>query len=185
MDLIQAWGYKMSNLNKLQLIAIQNAIKLDGLSSNDKSVLTDMISPKNVKNQKMTLYVDGAADLHSKTAGIGGVVYLNEEEISYFSEPLYDKTNNEAEYLAMIKGIDMLVELKAINVNIFADSELVVKQVLGQYKVKNERMKNLCKQVVTGLKNIKNWSVSHVRRENNVRADELSKIGMEKARSEK
>ena len=46
-------------------------------------------------------------------------------------------------------------------------------------------MKNLCKQVVAGLKNIKNWSVSHVRRENNVRADELSKIGMEKARSEK
>ena len=109
MDLIQAWGYKMSNLNKLQLIAIQNAIKLDGLSSNDKSVLIDMISPKNVKNQKMTLYVDGAADLHSKTAGIGGVVYLNEEEISYFSEPLYDKTNNEAEYLAMIKGIDTLI----------------------------------------------------------------------------
>lgn len=47
----------------------------------------------------------GAADLHIKTAGIGGVIFMNGQEITSFSEPLIDKTNNDAEYMGMIKGI--------------------------------------------------------------------------------
>ena len=175
----------MIHLSEIQLKAIQNAIKLDGLSPSDKNILTEMIDVENSEDQIFSLYVDGAADLHSKTAGIGGVVYLNDQEVACFSEPLFDKTNNEAEYLAMVKGIKVSVELKVSNIKIFADSELVVKQVLGLYKVKNDRMKKLCSQVLSELKQIDNWSLAHVRRENNMRADELSKIGMEKARSEK
>ena len=71
------------------------------------------------------------------------------------------------------------------NVYIYADSELVVKQVLGIYKVKNERMKILYNLVLEKLKLIDHWNLVHIRREKNIRADELSKLGMNKAKSEK
>ena len=52
------------------------------------------------------LFVDGASDLKTNTAGIGGVLYSRDMEIMCFADPLYNKTNNEAEYLALIKGLD-------------------------------------------------------------------------------
>ena len=176
---------KMSKLNKDQVRAIKNAAELDGLSMADRKTLINMIDDMNGKDQAIKLFVDGAADLHSKTAGIGGVIYSNDKELSNFSEPLFDKTNNEAEYLSLIKGIDKLIDLKVASVDIFADSELVVKQVLGIYKVKNERMKILHSLVLEKLKLIDQWNLVHIRREKNMRADELSKLGMNKAKSEK
>ena len=175
----------MSKLNKEQVRAIKNAAELDGLLIADRNTLIKMIDDSKEQNQVIKLFVDGAADLHSKTAGIGGVIYSNDKELSNFSEPLFDKTNNEAEYLSLIKGIEQLIDLKVINVDIFADSELVVKQVLGIYKVKNERMKILHSLVLEKLKLIDQWNLVHVRREKNMRADELSKLGMNKAKSEK
>ena len=176
---------KMSILNKDQARALKNAAELDGLSMADRKTLLKMIDDSIEHDQVIKLFVDGAADLHSKTAGIGGVIYSNDKELSNFSEPLFDKTNNEAEYLSLIKGIEQLIDLKFLSVDIYADSELVVKQVLGIYKVKNERMKILHSLVLEKLKLIDQWSLVHIRRENNMRADELSKLGMKKAKSEK
>ena len=176
---------KMSKLNKDQIRAIKNAAELDGLSMADRKILRKMIVDLNEQGQAIKLFVDGAADLHSKTAGIGGVIYSNDQELSNFSESLFDKTNNEAEYLSLIKGIEQLIDLKVASVVIYADSELVVKQVLGIYKVKNERMKILHSLVLEKLKLIDQWNLVHIRREKNMRADELSKLGMNKAKSEK
>ena len=176
---------KMTKLNKDQVKAIKNAAELDGLSMADRKTLIKMIDDLNGQDQAIKLFVDGAADLHSKTAGIGGVIYSNDKELSNFSEPLFDKTNNEAEYLSLIKGIEQLIDLKVLSVIIYADSELVVKQVLGIYKVKNERMKILHSLVLDKLKLIDQWRLVHIRREKNMRADELSKLGMNKAKSEK
>ena len=176
---------KMSKLNKDQIRAIKNAAELDGLSMADRKILRKMIDDFDRQDQAIKLFVDGAADLHSKTAGIGGVIYSNDKELSNFSEPLFDKTNNEAEYLSLIKGIEQLIDLKVLSVDIYADSELVVKQVLGIYKVKNKRMKILHSLVLEKLKLIDQWNLVHIRREKNMRADELSKLGMNKAKSEK
>ena len=176
---------KMSKLNKDQVRAIKNAVELDGLSMADRKTLIKMIDDSNGQDQAIKLFVDGAADLHSKTAGIGGVIYSNDKELSNFSEPLFDKTNNEAEYLSLIKGIEQLIDLKVASVVIYADSELVVKQVLGIYKVKNERMKILHSLVLEKLQLIDQWNLVHIRREKNIRADELSKLGMNKAKSKK
>ena len=175
----------MNKLNKDQVRAIKNAVELDGLSMVDRKTLIKMIDDSNDQGQAIKLFVDGAADLHSKTAGIGCVIYSNDKELSNFSEPLFDKTNNEAEYLSLLKGIEQLIDLKVSSVDIYADSELVVKQVLGIYKVKNERMKILHSLVLEKLKLIDQWSLVHIRREKNMRADELSKLGMKKARSKK
>ena len=176
---------KMNKLNKDQVRVIKKAAKLDGLSIEDRKILIKMIDDSNEQGHAIKLFVDGAADLHSKTAGIGGVIYSNDKELSNFSEPLFDKTNNEAEYLSLIKGVEQLIDLKVLSVDIYADSELVVKQVLGVYKVKNERMKILNKLVLEKLKLIDQWNLVHIRREKNMRADELSKLGMNKAKSEK
>ena len=176
---------KMSKLNKDQVRAIKNAAELDGLSMADRKTLIKMIDDLNGQDQAIKLFVDGAADLHSKTAGIGGVIYSNDKELSNFSEPLFDKTNNEAEYLSLIKGIEQLIDLKVASVDIYADSELVVKQVLGIYKVKNERMKILHNLVLEKLQLIDQWNLVHIRREKNIRADELSKLGMNEAKSKK
>ena len=175
----------MSKLSADQVRAIKNAAELDGLSIVDRKTLLKMIDNPNEKDQAIKLFVDGAADLGSGTAGIGGVIYSNDKEISNFSEPLFDKTNNEAEYLSLIKGIEQIIELKVSNVIIYADSELVVKQVLGIYKVKNERMKILYNLVLEKLKLIDHWNLVHIRREKNIRADELSKLGMSVAKNGK
>ena len=105
---------KMSKLNKDQVRAIKNAAELDGLSMADRKTLIKMIDDLNGQDQAIKLFVDGAADLHSKTAGIGGVIYSNDKELSNFSEPLFDKTNNEAEYLSLIEGIDKLNNVSSI-----------------------------------------------------------------------
>ena len=128
------------------------------------------------------LFVDGAADLHSGTAGIGGVFYRNGDELYSFSEFIGSKTNNEAEYEALIRGIKEAHKLNLLSINIFADSQLVVRQITGEYKVKNERMKLLHKQALELLEKLENWNIEHVLRDKNTRADALSKSGMEKGR---
>lgn len=129
-------------------------------------------------NNPIKLFVDGAADLHTKTAGIGGVFYRNGEELYSFSEFIGSATNNEAEYKALIKGLEESLKLNISNIEIFADSELVVKQINGDYKVKNERMQKLHKTANSLLDKINSWSINHIRREKNSVADKLSKEGM-------
>jgi len=175
----------MTKLTSLQKDAITEATKLDDLDQKHKDLLLDLLKDDDKNNIKPKLFVDGAADLHSKTAGIGGVVYINDIEVAKFSEPLYDKTNNESEYLALIKGIKVILELELDNVDIYSDSELIVKQLIGEYKIKNDRMKKLNDKVNLNLIKLSNWSIQHVRREKNMRADQLSKMGMEKAKSSK
>ena len=131
---------------------------------------------------KISMYIDGAADLNSKTAGIGGVIYKDNEELFTFSEYLNDSTNNEAEYIALIRGLEYLVEMKLLNVQIFSDSELVVKQINGEYKVKNSRMILLNQKASSLFSQLEEWSFTHVLREKNKVADKLAGEGRSKGK---
>ena len=84
-----------------------------------------MLNEHSGKDSSAVLYVDGAADLHSKTAGIGGVLYIKQVEVFSFCEPLFEKTNNEAEYLALLKGAQVTLELKISKIDIYSDSCLL------------------------------------------------------------
>lgn len=171
------------------------------LNENETQALVELLQPEIIRNlnpnyraileelhnklthtDKVDLYVDGAADLHSKTAGIGGVFYRNGEELFAFSEYLDDATNNDAEYSALIKGLETAKVLCVNQLNIYADSELVVKQINGQYKVKHPRMKILHSKVMILLKTLESWSVQHIPREKNTVADKLSKEGRMKGK---
>ncbi|MEC7736118.1 MAG: hypothetical protein VX651_02145, partial [Candidatus Neomarinimicrobiota bacterium] len=89
----------MQSLTHDQTEAIRSALQSNDVAEIHKRVLSNMLNEHSGKDSSAVLYVDGAADLHSKTAGIGGVVYINQDEVFSFSEPLFEKTNNEAEYL--------------------------------------------------------------------------------------
>lgn len=128
--------------------------------------------------RSFSLFVDGASQPQKKKAAIGGVIYLNDSEIENFSENIGEATNNEAEYQAMIRGLELLKKYKPDKVFVFADSELVVKQLNGQYRVKNDRMKKLYGKVMNALQSFPHYSIEHVPRENNKRADQLSKNGL-------
>ena len=164
-------------LNNKEIDDLKNHFK--DKKNRDNSELELFYKKLEVYN-KITLYVDGAADLHSKTAGIGGVIYNSDEEIFSFSEYLHDSTNNEAEYGALIAGLKYLIKLNLLNPTIYSDSELIVKQVNGEYRVKNDRMITLYNEVINLLSNFKSWSLIHVLRDKNIVADKLANEGRKK-----
>ena len=164
-------------LNHKEIKALKQHLKD---KENRKNSELDLLYEKLKLDNKTTLYIDGAADLHSKTSGIGGVIYSSNKEIFSFSEYLHDATNNEAEYNALILGLKSLLKLKLLNPIIYSDSELVVKQVNGEYRVKNDRMKLLHNEVIILLKHFETWSLIHILRDKNKVADKLANEGRKK-----
>ena len=83
-------------------------------------------------------------------------------------------TNNVAEYRALLLGIETALELGATELDLVGDSELIVKQVRGEYRVKNADLKPLHAEVKRGARAASSsWSIRHVRREQNAEADRL------------
>jgi len=83
-------------------------------------------------------------------------------------------TNNVAEYTAIVKALEAAKQLKAKQLTVFSDSELLVKQVNGEYKVKSEQIRPLFRQVVNLLGEFESWKVQHITREKNKEADKLA-----------
>ena len=161
-------------LNQNELKALKTLLS-DPENRIDESL--DNLYNKMISNREISLYIDGAADLHSKTAGIGGVITKDGEEVFSFSEYLHDATNNEAEYAALVKGLKYLIQLKLLNANIYSDSELVVKQIKGEYRVKHPRMQKLYKEAMDQFQHMDTWTINHILRDNNDTADGLAKAG--------
>ena len=164
-------------LNNKEIDILKNHFKYK--KNRDNSEL-EILYKKFEEDNKITLYIDGAADLHSKTAGIGGVIYDSDEEIFSFSEYLHDSTNNEAEYGALIAGLKHLIKLNLLSPTIYSDSELIVKQGNGEYRVKNDRMIILYNEVINLLSSFNSWSLIHVLRDKNKVADKLANEGRKK-----
>mgnify|MGYP005728259471 CR=1 FL=1 len=161
--------------DKSEIKALQELLSS---KKNQKNTTLKKISNKiNSSFSNYTMYIDGAADLHSKTSGIGGVIYKDGEELFAFSEYLDNATNNEAEYTALIHGLKSLLKLSVLNVIIFSDSELVVKQINGEYKFKNDRMKKLYCDAHQLLSKFISWELKHVLRDKNTIADKLATDG--------
>jgi ribonuclease HI len=96
-------------------------------------------------------------------------------------ERIGDATNNVAEYRALLLGIERAAALGASEVEVLCDSELVVRQVRGEYKVKDETLRGLHAQALAALDGFAAWSISHVRREQNAEADRLVNVALDSA----
>ncbi len=162
---------------KLDKNEIQALKTLLAKPSNRRNKTLESLFDRLEGGEDITLYIDGAADLHSKTAGIGGVIYRNNEELFSFSEYLDNATNNEAEYTALIRGLEHLIALDQLSVKIYSDSELVVKQISGEYRVKNPRMQNLYQKAMTLFNQLDQYTFTHVFRDKNTVADKLANAG--------
>ncbi|HDY76266.1 MAG TPA: reverse transcriptase-like protein [Candidatus Marinimicrobia bacterium] len=167
-------------LDKNEITSLKNLLSEAENRSNET---LEKLYKKMSGNTHVDLYVDGAADLHSKTSGIGGVFYSKGEEIDTFSEYFGDATNNEAEYSALIRGLQIALEMNVASINIFADSLLVVNQINGEFKVKHENMIPLHANASDLLSEFDSWEINHIPRDQNKVADKLSKAGMMKGRS--
>jgi ribonuclease HI/probable phosphoglycerate mutase len=89
-------------------------------------------------------------------------------------------TNNVAEYRALLLGLDEALRQGCTKLAIALDSELIVRQVQGRYKVKNAALLPLFQQVRERLNRIKTWSITHVPRAQNARADQLANQGIDR-----
>ena len=123
---------------------------------------------------------DGCSKGNPGNSGAGAVIYNNlNNEIWNNSVYVGDNTtNNVAEYLGCILGLEQCVNLEIKNLIIEGDSQLIIKQLLGEYKVKSETMIPLYEKATTLLKFFDNIEIKHIYRKFNKRADELSNLGL-------
>lgn len=119
------------------------------------------------------LYTDGGARGNPGPAGIGFVLYENDQNIYEFNKYIGNCTNNVAEYMALITGLMYASQKEIKNVNCFLDSELVVKQLNGLYKVKHKDMIPLYNKVKELQKLFDNITFANIPREQNKLADSL------------
>ena len=123
---------------------------------------------------RVTVNVDGGARGNPGPAAIG--VVLRDDTgtvLEEVGETIGEATNNVAEYKALLRGIELAAAHGATELELIGDSELVVRQVEGRYKVKNAGMKELHAEVRRALANFDTWSIGHVRRAENADADRL------------
>ena len=123
----------------------------------------------------LTIYIDGASKGNPGEAGAG--VWMTDEEgknIFEMSRYLGHKTNNEAEYWALLLGLREAKRLGGKSIRIFTDSELVERQVNGFYRVKNLNLKALHDTVIRHLKGFSSYTIQSIPREENREADRLA-----------
>jgi ribonuclease HI len=124
--------------------------------------------------ERLVVNVDGGARGNPGPAAIGVVVSTPEREVlEEHGERIGSATNNVAEYRALLLGLERALALGAREVELIGDSELVVRQVRGEYKVRDEVLRRYHKHVIRALAEFDTWSIRHVRREENEAADRL------------
>ena len=120
------------------------------------------------------VHVDGGARGNPGPAAIAAVIASPDGEVlEEGSETIGPATNNVAEYRALLRGIERAQVLGAREVELVGDSELIVRQVRGEYRVKDAALRELHARIGEALDGLERWSIRHVRREENERADRL------------
>lgn len=125
------------------------------------------------------LRTDGGSRGNPGPAGVGFVIERDGAIVCSGGRFLGEATNNVAEYEALIWGLENVRALGSDEVTVYADSELLVKQLNGRYRVKNEGLKPLFVRATGLLKGFERSEVTHVRRALNAEADKLANQAMD------
>ena len=123
--------------------------------------------------RKLTIYTDGGARGNPGPAGLGVVMYADGKIIKRHSRYLGKTTNNQAEYRAVIDALQHAQEMGAKEIDLVMDSELIVKQLNREYRVKDKELGQLFVQVWNLTLGFSKFTVRHVRREHNKEADKM------------
>ena len=129
---------------------------------------------------KVIIYSDGAARGNPGPAAIGATIKDEKGNlIATISRRIGSTTNNQAEYRAVIAALEQAISLGATHVALRSDSELVVKQLRGQYRVKNKALMPLYQRVKQLTGSLESFAIAHVPREQNVEADSLTNLALD------
>ena len=128
---------------------------------------------------RLEAFVDGGSRGNPGESGLG--VYI--PGTVRIAEYLGVATNNFAEYSALNCAVRFAVFTHCDELLVYADSELVVKQILGEYQVRNESIRPLYDSAVRWISLISRFSIRHIRREGNVQADILANLAMDQKRN--
>jgi ribonuclease HI len=120
-------------------------------------------------NKKFKIFTDGGARGNPGPAGIG--VFI--EDVGEYKKYIGETTNNQAEYKAVILALEKAKDLGAEELDFYLDSELVVKQLKREYRVRDAGLAELFVKVWNLCTEFKKVSFTHVRRERNKEADRL------------
>ena len=124
--------------------------------------------------ERLVVNVDGGARGNPGPAAIAAVVATPDGEVlESRGEAIGTATNNVAEYRALLLGIELARARGASELELIGDSELIVEQVKGEYRVKDAGLRPLHAQVRAALEDFERWTIRHVRREHNAAADAL------------
>lgn len=126
----------------------------------------------------LILFIDGASKGNPGHAGIGIRIERDGELLIEHCEYIGQATNNTAEYRALIKGLELAAQFRAHRVTVFSDSELVVRQMNGHYKVKSNALLPLYQTAHEQSKTFDAFQITHVRRDQNHKADQLANRGI-------
>lgn len=124
-------------------------------------------------DKSIHIYVDGGARGNPGEAGIGVVIKQGTKRLNEFGEYIGRSTNNVAEYTALNRGLQEAFAWGHKQIEVFSDSELLVNQIKGEYKVREDALRPLHYLAVKLLKKFEKASVTHIPREKNKEADRL------------
>ena len=132
--------------------------------------------------REMEIYIDGAAKGNPGPAGIGAVILEDGCPVKNLHKFIGNTTNNVAEYSALIYALQEAIILKADKVKVFSDSELLCKQMTGEYKVRHINLKPLFEQVQRLSNGLSSFEIKHIPRTKNQQADKLAKKASEQTK---
>ncbi|MEW6680477.1 MAG: ribonuclease HI family protein [bacterium] len=131
-----------------------------------------------LKDTLYLIYVDGASSGNPGPAGIGVVIYQNGKKIDSLSKGIGRATNNIAEYKALIAGLIQAKKNGFKNIRVYSDSELIVKQIKGEYLVRNMELKKLHREAMGLTKGFLGFEILHIKSKENKEANKLEQIGI-------
>ena len=134
---------------------------------------------------ELILFIDGASKGNPGHAGIGIRIEGEGKLLTEHCEYIGQATNNVAEYRALIKGLELAAQFGANRVTVFSDSELVVRQMNGHYKVKSSALWSLYQTAQMQSKTFDKFQIKHLRREENKKADQLANRGIKEGKTDR
>lgn len=159
------------------------------LIRNDKEIFDIVVKKLNIKRDDLNEFlkqyfsnysiinIDGGSRGNPGESGIGIVITINKEKKGYY---FYTGilTNNEAEYKALIKALELAKEKGLQKIEINSDSELIVNQIKGSYNIKKENLIPLFNNAKNLINNFKEFKINYIKREKNKEADYLANLAM-------
>ncbi len=132
-----------------------------------------------MKIERVAIFTDGVSRGNPGPAAIGATIKDEQGRLTTsISQPIGQATNNQAEYRAIIAALEKAIGLGAKQVDMRSDSELVVRQINGRYRVKNASLKPLYQQVKHLQNQLEGFAITHIPRQQNTEADTLANIAL-------